>query len=127
MEVDYLLFHEEKHKVEKLLGMPQVNGIFLFRGHHRWQAGYLLGGGDAQYTSSEASVRQMQRLGENVIGYDVTLPNCEEYPELMAAILIELGWLVKVRYRKVGGTWCYVKCEFPAGYTYTHLGGWAAP
>ena len=124
MEVEYLLFHEEKHKVEKLLSTLQVNGIFLFRGYHRWQTGYIFGG-DAQYTSWDASARRVQRLGDNVIGYDVTIQNCDEYPELVGAILIELGWLVKVRYRQVGGAWCYLKCQFPAGCAYAHPGGWS--
>ncbi len=124
MEVDYLLFHEERQKVELMEDTLAVNDTFLFRGYFRWQNGYLMGGAGAR-ESWEASCRGLQRLGGHVLGYNVTLADCEEYPELVAAILIEKGWLVKVRHRTGGGSWQYVKCEFPAGCVYARPAGWS--
>lgn len=124
MEVDYFLFHAEKQKVDQLLLLLIRNGIFLFRAYFRFQNGYFVQGADYQ-TSWDARTRQAQRVGDNVIGYRVTLRNCDEYPELVAAILIELGWLVKVRYRNVGGTWFYIETEFPARSIYAHSADWS--
>jgi hypothetical protein len=101
MEVDYLLFHEEKQEVEILEDRLAANATFLFRGYGRWQNGYLMGG-EGQHESWDASVRHIQRLGLHVIGHNVTLAHCDEYPELVAAILIEMGWLV-ARLERRGG------------------------
>jgi hypothetical protein len=50
----------------------------------------------------------------------VTLPFTEPYPELVAALLIDHGWLGKVRYRNADAQnpWTYMKCEFPEGTEY---------
>ena len=124
MEVDYLLFHEERQKVEMMEDKLAVHDTFLFRGYHRWQNGYLMGGA-GEHESWEASCRGLQRLGVNVLGYNVTLAHFDTYPELVAAILIEKGWLVQVRYRTAGEPWHYVQSEFPAGCAYAKPAGWS--
>jgi hypothetical protein len=45
MDVDYLLFHEDKKKVDDLAVKLVNHGTFLFRGYHRFQNGYLMGDG----------------------------------------------------------------------------------
>ncbi len=124
MDVDYLLFHEDKKKVDDLVERLAKHDTFLFRGFHRFQNGYLMGVGEDYLKSWDVKVREISRLGENVLGYNVTLENCEEYPELVAATLIEKEWRVKVRYRTGGGTWEYVQSEFPDDCVYAHPDGW---
>jgi hypothetical protein len=124
MDVDYLLFHEDKKKVDDLVERLSKHGTFLFRGFHRFLNGYLMRDGERYFKSWDVKVREISRLGENVLGYNVTLENCEEYPELVAVTLIEKGWRVKVRYRTGGGTWEYVQSEFPDDCVYAHPDGW---
>ena len=124
MDIDYLLFHEDKKKVDDLVVRLAKHGTFLFRGFHRMDNDYLVGNEGIYFKSWDAKVREIKRLGENVLGYNVTLENCEEYPELVTAILIEKGWCVKVRYRTGGGTWQYVQSEFPDDCVYAHPAGW---
>ena len=124
MDVEYVLFHEDKKKVDYLAEKLAKHGTFLFRGYFRLKYGYLMGDGEGYFKSWDAKVREIQRLGEHVLGYNVTLENCEEYPELVAAILIEMGWCVKARYRTGGGTWEYVQSEFPDDCVYVHPAGW---
>ena len=122
MEVDYVLFHEDKHKVETLYGRLGVNGIFLLRGYWRWKHGYFVGGDGLPFEhmqSWDGSMRKLERLGANVIGWSVTIDTPEEYPEVVAAVLVEQGWLVRARWRTRGGAWSYAPCAFPEGCAYT--------
>ena len=88
MEVDYLLYHEDRNKIERML----------------------------------------EGLNDRAVQYNVTLPSRYEYPDLVAAVLIDKGWEVKVRYRNVehtpDGTWTYIKCDFPEGTEYALPDGW---
>jgi hypothetical protein len=72
------------------------------------------------------TLRSLRLLGTNVLQNNVTLPSTYPYPELVAALLIDKGWQVKVRYRNTAADdpWTYMKCEFPEGTEYALPVGW---
>ena len=49
MDVDYLLFHEDKEKVDDLAVKLAENGTFLFRGYFRLKRGVSGAGGSDTY------------------------------------------------------------------------------
>ena len=71
-------------------------------------------------------LRHLERVGRNVLQYNVTLPSTSAYPEEVAALLINQDWMVKVRYRNadIGDEWTYMKCEFPEGAEYSLPDDW---
>ncbi len=80
-----------------------------------------------EYTWGNVAVRGFrQEPGTNVVHYQVTLPEVYDYPELVAAALIEKNWHVKVRYRHTGDPWTYIQSEFPVGTIYTLPEDWQA-
>jgi hypothetical protein len=126
MQVDYLLYHEDRSKVDRMLecitDVPE--GLFepwwwrkRMRVAHSWN----------EPTWSDVTFIHFERVGINVLRYNVTLPKTREYPALVAALLIDKGWLVKVRYRNddTNSPWRYnMKCEFPEGTEYAHPVDW---
>ena len=123
MQVDYLLYHEERSKIEGMLHALTAcdDGLFDPRWRHR---NHLAAASTTSW--SHVTCRRLQRVGTNVIQYNVTLPSKYSYPELVAALLVEAGWEVKVRYRNAdaGDPWTYMKCEFPDGTQYALPAGW---
>jgi hypothetical protein len=126
MEVDYLLYHEDSSKIEKMLENLTAEDDGLFDPRCRYN-NHLATTGNAKRWK-HVRVRHLQRVGPHVIQYNVTLPPKRSYPELVAALLIEAGWEVKVRYRNVDATrqWTIIQCQFPEGTEYT-LPEWARP
>lgn len=125
MQVDYLLYHEDRSKVDRMLeGLTDcVDGLFDCRWRRRWRVADSWNGP----SWSDVTFVHFGRVGINVLRYNVTLPKTREYPALVAAELIEKGWLVKVRYRSddTNSPWRYnMKCEFPEGTEYAHPVEW---
>ena len=113
MQVDYLLYHEDYKKIEGMLeGLTDcLDGLF----ERRWRGRMHVAWGGNGPRWSDVTLRRLQRVGSNVLEYKVTLPSTEAYPELVAAQLIDHGWMGKVRYRNTDAhdPWTYMKCEFP--------------
>jgi hypothetical protein len=130
MEVDYLLFHEDRTQVDRMMAALQQNSNFLFNTTCRRD--FRLSTVSRTFMSHEhtwdnVTVRGFSReQGTNVVHYQVTLPGVYDYPELVAAALIEKDWHVKVRYRHSGDPWTYIQSEFPLGTTYTLPADWQA-
>ena len=129
MQVDYLLFHEDKLAVDKMLQHLTAKSDFLFDTASRRAFGLSTVSRtfmNHEQTWDNVTVRAFGRVGRNVIEYNVTLPSTYTYPELVAAALIEKGWWVKVRYRNTQATnaWTYIQSEFPEGTAYTRPSGW---
>ena len=127
MEVDYLLYHEERSKIEGMLDALTACDDGLF--DPRWRRRNHLATSWNGKRWNHVTCRHLQRVGTNVLQYDVTLPSKRSYPELVAALLIESGWEVKVRYRNVDAMdrrrqWTIIQCQFPEGTEYT-LTEWA--
>jgi len=120
MEVDYLLYHEDYKKIEGMLQGLTDDAVGLF--DPNWRNRMHLA--DDWTRWSGVICRDLQRVGTNVLQYNVTLPRTYSYPGLVAALLIEGGWLVKVRYRNAGDPWTYMKCEFPDGTQYALPADW---
>ena len=128
MEVDYLLYHEDSSKIEKILGnlTAEEDGLFDPRFRYRNYLATTQNGKRWKHVHC----RHLQRVGPHVIQYNITLPARRSYPELVAALLIEAGWEVKVRYRNTDATdhrrqWTIIQCEFPEGTEYT-VPAWAS-
>jgi hypothetical protein len=130
MEVDYLLFHEDHTQVDRMMATLQQNGRFLFDTAWRRQFGLSTVSQTFmphEHTWYDVRVRGFSReQGTNVVHYQVTLPVTYDYPEFVAAALIEKDWHVKVRYRHSGDPWTYIQSEFPLGTTYTLPADWHA-
>ncbi len=129
MQVDYLLFHEDKSAVDKMLQHLAEQTDFLFDTAGRRAFGLSTVSRtfmNHEQTWHNVTVGPFRRVGEHVIEYNVTLPSAYDYPELVAAALIEKGWWVKVRYRNTEATdaWTYIQSEFPEGTAYTRPSGW---
>ena len=129
MQVDYLLFHEDKLAVDKMLQHLTAKSDFLFDTASRRAFGLSTVSRtfmNHEQTWDNVAVRAFGRVGINVIEYNVTLPSTYAYPELVAAALIEKGWWVKVRYRNIEAinAWTYIQSEFPEGTAYTRPSGW---
>ena len=130
MQVDYLLFHEDKSEVDKMLQHLRAKSDFLFDTASRRAFGLSTVSQTFpthEHTWYNVTVRAFgRRVGQNVIEYNVTLPSTYTYPELVAAALIEKEWWVKVRYRNTQATnaWTYIQSEFPEGTAYTRPSGW---
>ena len=120
MQVDYLLYHEDYKKIEGMLECLKDRPDGLFS--PRWRGRMHVAWGWNGPRWSDVTLRRLQRVGTNVLEYNVTLPSTDEYPELVGAQLIDRGWLVKVRYRNAEShdPWTYMKCEFPVGTVYDH-------
>ena len=125
MQVDYLLYHEDYKKVESILelitGYP--GGLF----DHRWRKRMHVTDSWNGPEWDDVTFIRFERVGTNVLRYNVTLPSTNEYPALEAALLMDKGWLVKVRYRNddPNSPWRYnMKCEFPEGTEYAHPVDW---
>jgi hypothetical protein len=124
MQVDYLLYHEDRSKIEGMLECLTAcdDGLFLPRMRARWHV--ATSGNGPRW--SGVICRDLLRVGANVLRYNVTLPSTYPYPELVAALLIDKGWQVKVRYRNADADdpWTYMKCDFPEGTEYALPAGW---
>jgi hypothetical protein len=100
MEVDYLLFHEDREKVENMLQALTRRRDGLFRPNWRRAQGLSIDSWK-HISWGDVTVREIKGikgLGTNVIQYNVTLSSIYAYPEFVAAVLIENGWRVNVRY-----------------------------
>ena len=124
MQVDYLLYHEDYKKIEGMLeGLTdRPDGLF----DPRWRGRRHVAWGGNGTRWSDVTLRRLQRVGTHVLEYNVTLPITDPYPAMVAALLIDRGWLVKVRYRNAdnGDEWTYMKCEFPEGTEYDLPDDW---
>ncbi len=124
MEVDYLLYHEDYKNIEKMVeGLTDCpDGLF----HPRWRMRQGVATSFNGQGWSDVHVRDMEKVGRNVLRYNVTLPSRYSYPALVTAQLIDKDWMVKVRYRDTDedDPWTYMKCEFPEGTTYDLPDGW---
>ena len=127
MQVDYLLYHEDRSKIDAMLeGLKDcAHGLFDGRVRRRWRVANSWNG--PSMFCSDVTFIHFERVGINVLRYNATLSSTREYPELVAAELIDKGWLVKVRYRNddPNSPWRYnMKCEFPEGTEYAHPVDW---
>ena len=127
MQVDYLLYHEERSKIEGMLDALTVCDDGLF--DPRWRRRNHLATSWNGKRWKHVTCRHLQRVGTNVLQYDVTLRSNRSYPELVTALLVEAVWEVKVRYRNVDAMdrrrqWTIIQCQFPEGTEYT-LTEWA--
>jgi hypothetical protein len=124
MQVDYLLYHKHYTKIEGMLDHLTAcdDGLFLPRMRAAWHV--ATSGNGPRW--SGVTCRHLERVGTNVLQYNVTLPSTYQYPELVAAQLINQGWEVKVRYRNADAhdAWTYMKCEFPEGTRYALPADW---
>ena len=127
MEVDYLLYHEDSAKVDKMMDALSRRNDFLFNTTARAEFGLSTHSRtfmQHEHTWQNVAVRGFGRVGRNVVEYRVTLPSVYVYPEFVAAALIEKNWEVKARYRESGKAWTYEHSDFPAGTTYTRPADW---
>lgn len=124
MEVEYVLFHEERTKVAKMLDALTRRPDGLFNTTWRREHGLSLQVFGVEHSWAGVIVGNIRRVGTHVLHYTVTLPAMYAYPELVAAALIERGWAVKARFRENGDAWTYTKHAFPAGTEYTMPAGW---
>ena len=124
MQVDYLLYNEDYNKIEGMLeGLTdRPDGLF----DPRWRSLMHVATSGNGTRWDDVTLRRLQRVGTNVLEYNVTLPSTYPYPEVVAALLIDKGWQVKVRYRNADthDPWTYMKCEFPEDITYALPAGW---
>ena len=126
MQVDYLLYHEERSKIEWMLDALTACDDGLFDPYFRERQHVATSRNGKRW--KHVTCRHLQRVGPHVLQYDVTLPSKRSYPELVAALLIESGWEVKVRYRNVDAMdrrrqWTIIQCQFPEGTEYTLADG----
>ena len=123
MQVDYLLYNEDYNKIEGMLEGLTVyrDGLFEPRWRNRM---HVADGWNGPIWHNVT--RYLQRVGTNVLQYNVTLPSTYPYPEVVAALLIDHGWEVKVRYRNADAhdPWTYIQCEFPEGTRYALPADW---
>jgi hypothetical protein len=124
MQVHYLLYNEDHNKIE---GMRQdltdcPDGLFDPRWLRRMHVADDWNGREWD----DVIFIHLDRVGTNVLRYNVTLPRTDEYPALVAALLIDHGWEVKVRYRndEANYPWTYMKCDFPEGTRYALPADW---
>ncbi len=120
MEVDYLLYHEDSAKVDKMMDALSRRNDFLFNTTARAEFGLSTHSRtfmQHEHTWHNVAVRGFTRVGR--VEYRVTLPIAYVYPEFVAAALIEKDWQVKTRYRDPGEPWTYEHSDFPPVTTYT--------
>ena len=122
MEVDYLLYHKDSSLIQHMHRNLTLWDDGLFDPRWRYRNHLATTGNGKRW--KHVRCRHLQRVGPHVIQYNVTLPARRSYPELVAALLIEAGWEVKVRYRNLYAThdrfqWTIIKSEFPEGTEYT--------
>ena len=124
MQVDYLLYNEDYNKIEGMLEGLKYDRDGLFE--PKWRCRMHVADGWNGPIWHNVTCRHLERVGTNVLQYNVTLPSTYPYPELVAALLIDHGWEVKVRYRNADAhdPWTYMKCEFPEGTRYALPAGW---
>ena len=126
MEVDYLLYHADSSLIQHMHRNLTLwdDGLFDPRFRYRNHLATTQNGKRWKHVHC----RHLQRVGPHVIQYNITLPARRSYPELVAALLIEAGWEVKVRYRNVDAMdrrrqWTIIQCQFPEGTEYTLADG----
>ena len=124
MQVDYLLYNEDHNKIEGMLEGLTVYPDGLFE--PKWRNRMHVAHGWNGPIWHNVTRRHLQRVGTNVLEYNVTLPSTYPYPEVVAALLIDHGWEVKVRYRDAvtHDPWTYIQCEFPEGTRYALPADW---
>ena len=126
MEVDYLLYHEDRNKIERMLEGLKACADGLF--NPNWRKSQGLDTTSRRRGWHGVTLRDIKKVGRNVLQYNFTLPSRHVYPTFVAAVLIDNEWEVKVRYRNVvntpDGPWTYIKCEFPEGTEYALPDGW---
>ena len=120
MQVDYLLYNDDYNRIDGMFkGLTACpDGLFNPAWPMRMQTReqHVWNGPEWPY----ATFIHFELVGKNVLRYNVTLPRTDKYPASFAALLIDHGWEVKVRYRndEVNCPWTYMKCEFPGGGRY---------
>ena len=89
MQVDYLLYHEDYKKIEGMLEdlTDCLDGLF----EPRWRGRMHVAWGGNGPIWHNVTLRRLQRVGTNVLQYNVTLPSTYPYPEVVAALLIDHG------------------------------------
>ena len=97
MQVDYLLYNEDHNKIEGMLEGLTVYPDGLFE--PKWRRRHYVSDSWNGPVWSGVTLRLLQRVGTNVLQYNVTRPSRYSYPQVVAALLIDKGWQVKVRYR----------------------------